>query len=296
MNGEIVDWKEAKVHISTPFVAMAIAVFEGIRAYWIPEEKQLYVFRLSDHLDRLAESAKILRMKMPFSRNQLTESVKELLSRNNFREDVYLRIFVYLGGLWHTSEKVEACMFVAPRPSRLRTQITGIRCNISSWRRISDSVMPPRAKTCGNYVQWQLALNEARAAGFDNTILLTIGGKVSEAPGANIFMIRDSKLITPPRTSDILEGITRDTILKISPKIELNVEEREIDKTELYICDEAFLCGTGAEVTTVVSIDNIDIANGQPGKTSKEISKLYLNTVTGKVPGFRSWLTPIDGS
>jgi len=293
MNGKIVNWKEAKVHISIPFVNMGIGVFEGIRAYWVAEEGQLYVFRLNDHIERLTQSAKILRMEMPFSKEEIAESVKQLLFHNEFREDVYCRVFVYLGGLWHTQEEVKSCMFAAPRPSRIRGEVTGIKCCVSSWRRIHDSVMPPRAKTCGNYVQWQLALSDARAAGFDNAILLTINGKVSEAPGANIFIVRDGKLITPSRTSEILEGITRDTIFKIGDKIGIEVEEREVDRTELYISDEVFLCGTGAEITPVVSVDNIKIGDGQVGPISKQLSKFYLDIVTGKVSEFRSWLTAI---
>lgn len=292
MNGELVDSREAKVHISTPFVTMAIAVFEGIRAYWVQEKRQLYIFRLDDHLDRLFESAKILRLSVPYSKKELADSVRKLLSANDFHEDVYCRVFAYLGGLWHEKEKGEVCMFAAPRPSDIRGSMKGIKCNVSSWRRIPDSVMPPRSKAVGNYVQWQLALGEARAAGFDNTILLTVGGKVSEAPGANIFVARKKQLLTPSRTCDILEGITRETILTISQSMGIQTGEREIDKTELYVSDEVFLCGTGAEITPVVSVDNIRVSEGQPGTMATKIAERYLNIATGRVSEFSSWLTP----
>lgn len=295
MNGKIVDKKKATVHISSPVVQMAHGVFDGIRAYWDIQTNQLYVFRLKDHVKRLFNSAKILRMQVPFSKEDVENAVVKLLLGNNLREDVYIRALVYSGGLWHDRESIDLSIFAAPRPSRLRNADSGIKCGVSSWRRISDSVMPPRVKSCCNYGQGRLAGMEAKSLGYDNAILLTSNGKVSETPVSNVFLVRDESLITPTTTSDILEGITRDTIIKIANEdLRVRVSEREVDRTELYIAEGVFICGTGgAEITPVISIDNIQVSDGKPGEITEKLRSLYLKIVTRKVSKYSNWLTPV---
>ncbi|NIN52903.1 MAG: branched-chain amino acid transaminase, partial [Nitrososphaeria archaeon] len=229
MNGDFVDWREATVHLSSPVVNMGLGVFEGIRAYWNPRIKQLNVFRLRDHLNRLFDSAKVHRMHVPFSKGDIEKAVVELLSSNNFREDIYIRPIIYRGNLWQEEESIDTGIYAGPRATRLKGVDKGVRCCVSGWRRMSDSILPARVKACGNYLQYHYAMSEALASGFDNTILLTVSGKVSESPGANIFLIRDGVLITPSITSDILEGVTRNTLIRtIREKLDLEVVEREV--------------------------------------------------------------------
>lgn len=295
MNGKMVDKKNATVHISSPVVQMAHGVFDGIRAYWDAQTSQLYVFRLKDHVNRLLNSTRIFRMQVPFSKEDVENAVVKLLISNDFREDVYIRTIVYSGGLWHDQESIDLSIFAAPRPSRLKNADSGIKCCVSSWRRISDSVMPPRVKACCNYGQFRLAGMEAKSLGYDNTILLTSNGKVSETPVSNVFIVRDGSLITPTITSDILEGITRDTVIKIaSEDLRVGVSEREVDRTELYIAEEVFICGTGgAEITPVISVDNIQVSDGKPGEITEKLRSLYFKVVTRKVSKYSNWLTPV---
>lgn len=294
LNGEVVESKKATVHISSPVVNTGAGVFEGIRAYWQPEKQQLYVFRLKDHIERLFASAKVHRMEISFSKNELKNAVVNLLSENAFKEDIYIRPLVYRGGMWHAKESIDIAIFAAPRPSRLRKPDKGYKCCISSWRRIPDKVMPARVKTCGNYIHGRFARSEARSSGFDEAIFLTMNGKVSEAPGANIFMVRHGILTTPTITSDILEGITRQTILKLA-KEDLGVEtaEREIDRTELYVAEEIFLCGTGHEIIPVTSVDNLPIGAGKPGKMTEKLRSVFLDVVTGQMSKYYQYVRGI---
>jgi len=297
MNGKILQWKDATVHVSSPIVNSGLGVFEGIRAYWSEERSQLYVFRLKDHVQRLFDSSKAHRMKIEFSKKQIEDSIAQIVARNGLREDVYIRPLVFRGGIWRMPKTpIDVVVFVVPtpRPGRMKRMKRGIRCCVSSWRRIPDAAMPARVKTCGNYVNSRLASMEAEEAGYDSAIFLTIDGKLSEGSGANIFLVRKGTLITPGVTSDILEGITRETVLSVGAR-ELGIDacERDVDRTELYVADEAFLCGTGQEITPIISVDGIPVGKGSVGPMTKKIQRWFFEVVEGKQPRHMNWLTPV---
>jgi len=297
MNGKILKWEKATVHVSSAVVNSGLGVFEGIRAYWSKERSQLYVFRLKDHVQRLFNSSKVHRMKVIFSKKQIEDAIVKIIARNGFKEDVYIRPLVFRGGVWRmTDVPIDVVVFVIPTPRAERTKRMrrGIRCSVSSWRRIPDIAMPARVKTCGNYVNSRLAYMEAEEAGYDGAILLTIDGKVSEGSGANIFLVRDGTLITPGVTSDILEGITRETLLSTAAK-ELDVEvcERDVDKTELYVADEAFFCGTGQEITPILSVDGIPVGSGKAGPITRKMQNWFFEVVEGRQTRHMNWLTPV---
>ncbi len=298
LDGEIVPWEDARIHVSCPAIAFGASVFEGIRVYWNEAEEELYVFRLGDHLDRLANSMKMLRLTIPFNREDLFNGVLEITRRNGWREDAYASTYAYLGLGERFSidpERVYMGAWInSMRMPRAGTVQTGLNCCISSWERNSDNIQPPRIKASANYLVFRLASVQARLDNYDETILLNHEGKVTEAPGSCIFMVRDGVACTPPVTSNILEGITRETLLKLLPE-ELGIPtvERTIDRTELYIADEILLCGTGKEIAPVVSMDRHLVADGTPGPVTRRIQDLYFDIVRGKVPKFRDWLTPV---
>jgi len=297
MNGKILRWKDATVHVSSPVVNSGMGVFEGIRAYWSKDRSQLHIFRLKDHVQRLFDSSKVHRMKIGFSKKQVEDAIVQIVARNGFREDVYIRPLVFRGGMWRMAKTpIDVVVFVAPtpRPERIGRMKKGVRCCVSSWRRIPDVAMPARVKACGNYVNSRLASMEAEEAGYDGAIFLTIDGKLSEGSGANIFLVRNGTLTTPGVTSDILEGITRETLLSIgAEELGIDVCERDMDRTELYIADEAFLCGTGQEITPIVSVDGILLGKGSVGPMTKKIQKWFFEVVEGKQPRHMNWLTPV---
>lgn len=297
MNGKMLRWRTATVHVSSPIVNSGMGVFEGIRAYWSKERSQLHIFRLKDHVQRLFDSSKVHRMKIGFSKRQVEDAIVQTAARNGFREDLYIRPLVFRGGMWRMAETpIDVAVFVVPtpRPLRMRRMRRGVRCCVSSWRRIPDVAMPARVKTCGNYVNSRLASMEAEEAGYDGAIFLTIDGKLSEGSGANIFLVRKGALITPGVTSDILEGITRETLLSAgAEELGIDICERDVDRTELYVADEAFFCGTGQEITPIVSVDGIPVGKGSVGPTTKKIQKWFFEVVEGKQPKRMKWLTPV---
>lgn len=294
MDGQIVEWEKATLHASTPAVNAGLGVFEGIRAYWNSESEQLHVFRLEDHLQRLRDSSKIHRMNIPYSIEELSLATIETLARNEFREDVYIRPLIVRGGYFSSLHESPTVAIIMAIPRGRSHSEAGIRCIVSSWRKIPDTVMPPRVKTCGNYVNGILARLDARSKGFDDAILLTFDGKVSEGTGANLMLSKEGQLATPDVTSDILEGITRATLINAVPReLGYDIEERKIDKSELYIADEVFLYGTGFEITPVVSLDNYLINAAKPGPTTREIRELYFEIVLGKRSEYLQWLTPV---
>lgn len=307
MNGKHLRWEDATVHISSPIVQYGTGVFEGIRAYWVGKEEgapgQLYIFKLKEHIDRLFQSSKVQRMDIPFSKNEIMDATVNLLKANSINADIYIRPIVFRGGQWGKAGglsgkyPIEVAIFTTPlfsREQRMERIAKGIKCYVTSWRKIPDECMPPRVKASGNYMSYKYAVEEAASFGFDNPIVLTVNGKVSEAAAANIFIVRDNMLITPSVTSDILEGITRNVLINIAEKqLDLRVVERDVDKTELYVADEVFLCGTGWEITPVVSVDKIAVADGKPGEITQKLGKLYYKVVTGKISEYRKWLTPV---
>jgi branched-chain amino acid aminotransferase len=298
LDGEIVRWENAKIHIATECVMRGIGVFEGFRAYWNDKQKQLYAFRLAEHFQRLQASMKVLRLKLPYATNVLERELLELIRRCELREDIHMRATVYSGiSEDHSPDPakmfVGAFMMALPRPAKSSTR-TGTHAVVSSWRRINDEAMPPRVKANGNYVNSRLAQVQAKVDGYDTAIMLDQGGKVSETAGACVMLVRRGEVHTPSLTNSILEGITRDTLIEIFRKeLGVNVVERSIDRSELYLADEIIECGSGHEVSPIISIDRMPVGNGEPGPLTRAVQEKYLGVVRGEREQYSSWLTKV---
>lgn len=297
LGGKLLPVGEACINVLSPTSQFGANVFEGIRCYWSESEQQLYAFRLTEHYKRLQNSIKLFRMKSPYSTEFFEQSMKETVRANNYREDIAVRQTVFiegLGGTWNSCEPVN--MFIAPIAKHFQpiTNKQGLRCQVSTWERISDRNLSPRAKVGANYINSRMAYLEAQQNGYDTSLFLNAQGKVSEGPGACFFMVRDNRLITPPTTASVLESITRDTIIRLACQ-ELGIEtvERDIDRTELYICDEAFLCGSAMEITHIIDIDGYTTNNGALGNITQQLSECYHQVITGQMEAYRHWLTPI---
>lgn len=296
LNGKIVPYGEALIHVQSAAVKYGTSVFEGLRAYWNERRGELYVFRLKEHIDRLYGSLRLMRMDHGFTREELTSSILEVLRKNEYREDVHIRQTALLeaDGAMEATGPVGLAVDALPR--KLSTK-AGITACVSSWIRIADGSMPPRIKCSANYQNGRLAVLEAKMNGYDGALLLNSRGKLAEAPGACCFIVRGGVPVTPPVTADILESVTRTTLLELFPK-ELGQMpvERDIDRTELYIADEAFLCGSGWEITPVLSVDKLALGDGtQPGPVTRAIQACYFEVVRGEKPAYRGWLTPVYG-
>jgi branched-chain amino acid aminotransferase len=290
--GEFVPLRDANVNVMTHGFNYGTAVFEGIRAYWNADEEQLVA-----HYTRIRASARLLMMEVPQSPEELAEITVELLRRDGLREDVYVRPIVYkssetIGVRLHNLES-DITIFGVPFGQYIDTE-GGIRAQVSSWRRTDDNAIPARGKITGAYVNGALAKSEAQLNGFDEAIVLTAGGHVSEGSAENLFIVKSGVLITPPVTDNILEGITRRRLLGIArDDLGITTLERSIDRTELYGADEVFLCGTGAQISPVIEIDRRAIGTGRPGPVSRDLSRVYFDAVRGRTPAYRDWLTPV---
>ncbi|HEX4206866.1 MAG TPA: branched-chain amino acid transaminase [Ktedonobacteraceae bacterium] len=296
MNGEFIPAERGVISVRTHGFAYGTGCFEGIRGYWNEEDQQVYLFRLREHYERLLRSCKILHMSIPYTVEQLMDISVELVRRNDQHEDVYLRPVVYISdpviGVRLHGLKYEFLLTSEPMGNYI--EITGLHCGVSSWRRIDDNAIPARAKVCGAYVNSAFAKTEAVENGFDEAIMLTNEGNVSEGSAENIFLISNGQIITPAPTENILLGVTRDTIMQLARR-ELGIitQERAMDRTELYNADELFLCGTGAQVAPVVSVDHRAVGNGEVGPLTDRLQKLYFEVVKGK-PEYRDeWCTPV---
>jgi len=295
--GKYVPLAEANVNIMTHAFNYGTAVFEGVRGNWNADEGQLYLFKVRDHVRRIRESAKIMRMEIAYSEDEMCEIIHQVAIRNEYREDTYFRPMVYKAsevvGVRMHDLRDEFLVFATPFGAYLDPE-AGARCATSSWRRIDDTMIPARAKVNGLYVNNALAKTEAQLNGFDEAIMLNEDGHVSEGSGENIVMIRKGMLITPPANDNILEGITLETALYIAEReFGLHVERRSIDRSELYIADEVFMTGTAAHVTPVTEIDRLPIGDGHPGVVSKQIQESYFKAITGRLPQYMDWLTPV---
>ncbi len=296
-NDDFVPMSEAKVGVMTHAFNYGTGCFEGIRAYWSADQEQLFVFRLDDHLRRFERSRNVLMIDLPYSIERLNEICIELLRRNQFRTDVYVRPLAYkaselIGVRLHNLTDAFT-MFSVPFGDYVETT-GGLSVGVSSWRRIDDNAAPARAKITGIYINSALAKTEAALNGFDESIMLTDDGHVSEGSAENIFMVLGDRLVTPPPTDNILMGITRDTIMTIA-KNELGIEtvERSIDRSELYSADELFICGTGAQLLPVIKVDHRPIGSGAIGSTTQALVTAYMDVVHGKMDAYRAWLTPV---
>jgi branched-chain amino acid aminotransferase len=296
LGGRLVQENEAKINILSPSCQYGINFFEVVRCYLDYKGRQLLAFRLNDHISRLFQSAKILRLKIKYTPAEIKKAFTDTVIANSYKEDISVRIFFFINKPESWSYRGDCEMLIAPVPKgRVYDSKIGINACISSWERINDLSVSPRVKAGANYLNSRMAQLEAIENGYDTAIFLNRENKVCEAPGACIFIVRGGKLVTSTITSSILESITRDTIIKIAKNdLNLEVSEREIDRTELYICDEIFLCGTTTEIVPVISVDKIVIKNGTPGEITKKLEKRYFEIVRGKVRAYNEWLLAIN--
>jgi branched-chain amino acid aminotransferase len=277
-------------------VKFGTSVFEGLRAYWSAARGELYVFRLPEHVDRLLDSLKLMRMEHALTRDELANSILEVLRKNEYREDVHIRQTAYLDADGDMGLTGPVGLAVDALPRKMGSE-RGITAGISSWLRIPDGAMPPRIKCSANYQNGRLAQLEAKVNGYDTALLLNARGKLAEGPGACCFVVRRGVPMTPPVTADILESVTRATLLELCAKeLGLTPEVRDIDRTELYVADEAFLCGSGWEIAPIVSVDRLPLGDGtKPGPVTRAIQACYFSVVRGERPAYRDWLTPVYG-
>ena len=298
-NGEIIPWENATVHVRTDAFMYGANVFEGIRAYASADKMQMFLFRNAEHMDRLFNcSMKILRMQMKWTAEDLTQATVNLLRANDFHEDVHIRPTVYFGSgesYAFEPEKIEVgCVITAVERRAKQTLWNGIHANVSSWRRIDDQSTPPRVKAGANYLNSRYAYMEAHVNGYDSAILLNERGKVAEGPGACLMMVRDGKVVTPAVTDGILESVTRATLIQLfREEMGMAVVEREIDRSELYVAQEVFFCGTGAEIQPVISIDRYPVGKAEPGPVVKGMQELFFGIARGQNPKYSRWLIPV---
>lgn len=294
--GQYVPLAEAKVSIMTSAFMYGTGVFEGIRAYWNPTTETLYGLRFREHMERLRRNASILFMTGLPPVDELVRIATEIVRRNGFRSDVYIRPAVYksgtavgvkLHGMPH-----DLCMFVVPFGNYVDVD-KGITMMTSTWRRNPDDSIPARGKITGGYVNMAFQKTEAELNGYDEALILTKDGAASEASAANFFIVRDGELITPPTSDDILEGITRTGVFEIAAALGIPTEVRSVDRSEIYVADEMFLCGTGVQLAPVVELDHRPIGGGRVGHIAREIHDTYFAAVRGEDPRFKHWLTPI---
>ena len=296
MNGKMVEADKAMIPVRTHGFLYGTAVFEGIRAYWNDEEKQLYVFRAPEHYERLLRSAKIMYMKSPYTVEEHCKYTVELLKKNGYKQDAYMRPTLYKSaqkvgpGLY---DNEDSYMIISNKMGDYIDTSKGLKVCVSSWRRNSDNAIPPRAKVAGSYANAALIKTDAHNAGFDDAVVLDEAGQVTEGSAMNLFLVQNGKLVTTMKTDNILVGVTRNTVMELAKDLGIETEERAIDRTELYISDEAFYCGTGAQISPIVSIDNRDLGDGKVGPISKELQKLYFDVVRGKVAKYKHWCMPV---
>ncbi len=296
LNGEFVPAQEAVLPVRTHAFLYGTSVFEGIRAYYNEKQDKMYAFRMKEHFERMHNSCKIMFMDPKYSIEEYCNITKELLVKNNYRTDAYIRPTVY-----KMAQKVGPSLidnpdgiliFTTPLGSYFAKE-GGLSVCVSSWDRLEDNSIPPRAKISGAYANTALIVTEAKLAGFDDAIVLSNDGHVAEGSAMNFFLVKGDTLITSKETSNILIGVTRNTVIELAHELGLKVEVRDIDRTELYISDEAFCCGTGAQIMPVTKIDNRPVGDGNTGKNTEKIQKLYYDLVRGELDIHREWLTEI---
>jgi branched-chain amino acid aminotransferase len=292
-DGEFGRYHDVHLGLMTHALHYGTGVFEGIRAYWNSKQEQLHLLQAPAHFERMQKNARIMRMEIPHKTEELVDITVELLRRNQFKADTYIRPLIFasseeigvrLHNLRHTFS-----IYAIPFGNYVEIE-SGIRCMVSSWRRLPDESLPPRAKITGAYAQSALAKSEAVEAGYDEAIVLTLGGHVSEGSAENLFMYKDGVFVTPPATDDILEGVTRLLLMRmIREELGKTVVERSIDRTELYTCDELLMCGTGAQISPVIEVDHRKIGTGKVGEFTQELQSMYFAAVRGESPKHKGW-------
>ncbi|HEU4401256.1 MAG TPA: branched-chain amino acid transaminase [Candidatus Polarisedimenticolia bacterium] len=298
LNGRFMPEAGARVPLLTHALQYGTGVFEGIRAYHDPKSGELLLFRATDHFERMWRNVKFLNIALPLPPAQLTQVAAELVRLNEFRSDVYVRPFAFKSAtkVGVTLPAEDSFAMVAVAMGAYLDTHKGLHCGVSSWRRLADNSIPCRAKICGAYVNSALAAQEARDRGLDEAIFLNEAGRVAEGSAMNLFLVRDGRLITPDVSQGILEGITRDTVMTLAREtMGVEIETRGVDRAELYVSDEAFLCGTAAEIAPVTRIDGRAVGDGEPGPITLEIQKSYDRVVRGQYPKYRRFVEPVYG-
>ncbi|MCU0512318.1 MAG: branched-chain amino acid transaminase [Anaerolineae bacterium] len=296
-NGTIVPFEQATVSVMTHALNYGTAVFGGLRGYWNEAEEQLFLFRPDDHFERLIQSASLLRMTLPHTPASLTETLRTLLQQEGYRENCYVRPLAYkasvmIGVRLHDVDDAFT-MFALPFGQYVDNE-EGLHVGFSAWRRVDDNAIPARGKIAGAYANSSLIKSDALLAGYDEALVLTQDGHLSESSAANVLLVRRGQLITPPVSADLLEGITRRTVLQLAQEeLGLTVVERQIDRSEIYLADELLLCGTGVQIAAVTRVEHRRIGSGDMGSITRRLRDLYFDVVTGRVPRYRHWLTPV---
>ena len=295
--GRIVPYGEARVGVLTHALNYGTGCFAGIRGYWSPEESELFVFRPRDHFKRFLDSARLLSMDLGVTPENLLGHLRELLRAEELRTDCYIRPLAFLAdetiGVRLHDLKPAVSIVAFPFGKYLDNE-DGAHVTVSSWRRIDDNMIPARGKIAGSYVNSALAKSDAQRAGFDDAIVLNQEGRISEGSVANIFLVRNGSVITPPVTDDILEGITRRTVIELlREELHVPVLERSLDRTEIYLAEEIFFAGTGIQLAPITRVDHRPIGTGRAGAITSELRKLYFEIVRGRVPKYRSWCEPV---
>lgn len=298
-NGSVVPWESATVHLASTFWSGVTAIFEGIMSYWNEEDGELYIWQLDAHLRRLLRSQKLMRQASPYTVEELTAGVLDLVRALKVRRDTYIFPYCYPqgGGNFESStslgpEPVDIAITARPNASHLGKGWVRSAC-VSSYTRISDNVMPPRVKNIANYRNSNLAMAEAKIDGYDTAVILNTSGKVAEGPGACLMLLRDGVLVTPSSTDSILESITRSSVIELARReLGLSVVERPVDRTELYVADELFLVGTAAEILAVGSVDRYTIGDGAMGPVTRQLETVFHDVVRGRRPEYAHWSTP----
>lgn len=296
LNGEFIPADQARVGVMSHALSYGTGCFEGIRGYWNDAARELYLFRLREHYERLHHSCRIMNSTLPYTVDQLIEITAELVRKNGFKENCYIRPFAFKAdeviGVRLNGLRDNFSMLAVPMGDYVST--AGLRCGVSSWRRVDDNMIPARAKISGAYVNSAFAKTEALMNGFDEAIMLTSEGHVSEGSAENIFLLFGSELVTPPPSENILLGVTRDTVIQLARReMDRVTRERQIDRTELYTADEIFLTGTGAQIAPVVEVDHRPVGTGAIGPFATEMQRLYHDLVRGNLEGYTGWLTPV---
>ena len=293
-DGKYVLTENAKVPITTHAIHYGTSIFEGIRAYW--NGKNLYVFRLDEHVKRFRRSGQFYSISLNFSDKVITDAITGICKKNKIKKSCYIRPFYFVGDYGinlHVTEKAPTSVAIFTFPFGNLFNKNGISAGVVSWRKFSDMSTPSQAKMGGNYLNSIIATQEAKRNGVDEAILLDHNGNVSEAPGENIFIVRNGQLITPSLASSALEGITRDAVIKIAKDLDIDVAERYITRSELVMSDEIFLTGTAAEITPIISMDSKKIGNAKPGNLTKKIMQEYTDIVMNKNDDYSHWLTEV---
>lgn len=293
-DGKYVLTEKAQVPITTHAIHYGTSVFEGIRAYW--NGKNLHIFRLDDHVKRFRRSGQFYNISLNFSDKEIADAIVGICKKNKLKKSCYIRPFYFVGDYGinlHVTDKAPTNVAVFTFPFGDLFSKNGISAGIVSWRKFSDVSTPPQAKMGGNYLNSIIATQEAKRNGVDEAILLDHNGNVSEAPGENIFIVREGQIATPSLASAALDGITRDAVIKIARDLDIDVVERDITRSELAMSDEVFLTGTAAEITPIISLDGKNLSNGKPGDITKKMMEEYTDIVMDKNDDHSHWLTAV---